>query len=73
MERPWGARAKELEATEGHWAGFAAFKEWFEQRDRAINCRLSCLPILGSLDGVQEVKLYEMFCDAIDSVRTVPQ
>jgi hypothetical protein len=64
QDSPWSARAAELETTEGPYADFVAFEEWFA-RESDRHCQL--LPDTGfdALDIYQRVALYSMFVDVL--------
>lgn len=56
---PWDKRAAELEATEGCYCHYSAWKEWFE----AWNSRQSPAMEL-NMDELDTVALYAAFCAA---------
>ena len=63
---PWSERAKELEATEGHYADYAAWREWLAKEWAETVDGTDHLPILETLDNegwTVAVMLYSIFCD----------
>lgn len=64
MARPWDARAIELEPTQGPYADYAAFLEWFNRQEEAVGLdseQMDCV-----LDAAQMITLYAMFSHAFD-------
>lgn len=62
---PWDKRAIELEATEGHYCHYAAWKEWFA----AWNAKQSSALEL-DIDELDTVALYAAFCAACSECTT---
>ena len=58
MTTPWEMRRRELTEEHGDWAGYAAWREWFD-------ARIKRCPFDAELSDVELVSLYGMFTDAI--------
>ncbi len=69
-ERPWAARARELEPTEGMWCDYAAWREWINDRmDKAVPGGCDFLDILSEGDGtlgLVDIHLYCLMCGRAD-------
>lgn len=63
---PWAERAKELAPAEGHYADYAAWREWLAREWAETTDGTDHLPILETLDtegSTVAVMLYSIFCD----------
>jgi hypothetical protein len=58
-ETPWTKRALELAATEGYYADYAAWQEWFDAR---LDGELG-----GAVDTVHASKMYAAYCSLFDA------
>lgn len=64
MERPWSKRAEELAESEGYWADYAAFWEWFDEKDGTLGTISDCEQISDTIDVDQKIQVYRIFCAA---------
>ncbi len=60
--RPWSGRAAELYPKEGHWADYAAWREWIANQTRGD----SDVEILDELEHPLDVNLYVVCCKLAD-------
>jgi hypothetical protein len=68
MKRPWHDRAEALFATEGHWADYAAWREWFA-RETGDTCPEMAEAVLDDAAGAA-VHIYVLFCRVADGEAT---
>ena len=60
--RPWSPRASELYEKEGHWADYAAWREWIAEQTRGDTDE----EILDVLEHPLDINLYTMCCKLAD-------